>query len=149
MCWALLQLVSCMQIILVTLLYANWVLLNTVPKLLEGTCCWLCHGLWLDMLDVAHLLIFIWSGEYHSAVIYYCCNSVIKSICRVRRIHTMIFYKQQLTYPEVRGLSYHPVICELGNPVLCEQFGMQLPQLSQPLHCYSPRLITKVSSIIL
>ena len=61
---ALLQLVvSFMQIILVTVLYANWVLLNTILKLLEGTCWWLCHCHWLDMVDVAPLLFAIWSGE--------------------------------------------------------------------------------------
>ena len=92
MCWALLQLVVfCTKIILMTLLYANWVLLNTVPKLLEGTCWWLCCKHWLDKVDVAPLLLPVLSGEYHSAFVYYCCNSVIKGMHRIKMTLTMIF----------------------------------------------------------
>ena len=114
--WGLLQLVvSCTQVILVILLYANWILMNSISKLLEGTCWLLCHWHWFDMVDVASLLSAIWSGEYYCAFIYYCCNSVIKSICGIKRIPMMIFYKYQLTYLEVRGFSYLPVICGFSN----------------------------------
>ena len=61
----------------------------------------------------------------------------------------MIFYTYQLTYLEVRGLSYLSVIYQLSNPILHEQFGMDLPQFPQILHCYLPGLVTNVSTIVL
>ena len=154
-CWlvhmgVLLQLVvSCMQIILVTLLYADWILLNTILKLLEGVYWWLCHWCWLEMVDVAPFLFAIWSGEQYYTFVCYCYNPVIKSIHVVKRTLLVIFYKCQLTCLEVRDFSYLPVICGLSDPVLHDQFGMQLPQLPQLLHYYLPRLFTKVSAIIL
>ena len=71
---------------------------DAILKLLEGTCCWLCYWHWLNMVGVASLLLSIWSGEYHSAFVHYCCNHVIKSVCEVKGTLMVIFYKYQLTY---------------------------------------------------
>ena len=95
----LLQLVvTYTQIILVILLYADWIFLDAISKLLEGTCCWLCHWHWLDMVDVAPLFLSARTGKYHGAFIHYCCNPVIKSVCWVKGTLKVIFYKYQLTY---------------------------------------------------
>ena len=63
--------VSCMHIVLLTLLYATWIFLDAILKLLEGTCCPLCDWHWFDMVDVA-LLLAIWGVMYYSALVHYC-----------------------------------------------------------------------------
>ena len=136
-----------MQIVLVSWMYVDWIPLDTILKLVQSTCWWLWCWYWLDMVDVAPLLSTIETGEYYHAFIYYCWNPVIKSVCGVKRTHMMVFYKYQLTYFEVRGLHYLSAVYGFGNPILWEQFCVQLPQLPELFHCYLPGLVTKVSTI--